>query len=506
MIVRTFEGLQALTTPATTPSSYPSSSLTLYGFTQAYAEIFRTQPNVRICVEFLARNYAQIPMHTFRRVSDTDRVRLADHDVARWLGHPNPATTEYRLMESLMGDMGVYFKAALLKVRYVAADRRNGIGLVRIPPEQIRAEPQGKLLPEYFVWTDVTGRSREFPLSEIVYFNGYNPCHPFEGLSPMETLRGILAEEAAAAAYREQFWRRGARLPGVVTRPATAKRYDRTQAADWRDQWRAAYGGPSGEDTILLQEGETFHQTSANAKDSEYTVGGKLRREVCAAAYHIPQPLVGILEHATFSNIREQDKHLYKHCLGTWFEMTTQEFERQLLIESEDQDQVYLEFALDAQLAGTPEERASSMHTSIGRPWRTVNEGRALDNLPRIDDPEFDRPAPQQGGPSDATAHPDRPPDDPSPSAAGDDDDEEEEDLEARVAPILQAARLRQKARLEKLHLFERAAAFYDQRVRWTQELTADLTPILGAEAAAARAHDITEATLDRLIALEAVT
>jgi phage portal protein BeeE len=54
-----------------------------------------------------------------------------------------------------------------------------------------------------------------------------------------------------------------------------------------------------------------------------------LRREVCAAAYHIPQPMVGILDHATFSNIKEQHKHTYQDTLGPWMENIQQEIERQ---------------------------------------------------------------------------------------------------------------------------------------------------------------------------------
>jgi HK97 family phage portal protein len=161
----------------------------------------------------------------------------------------------------------------------------------------------------------------------------------------------------------------------------------------------------------------TYKATSFSAKDSEYTVGGKLRREVVAAAYHIPQPMVGILEHATFSNVKEQHKHLYQDTLGPWLEMLQQEIEGQLLIECDDQTDVYVEFNIAAKLAGTPEERAQSLQLSIGRPWRTVNEGRALENLPRIDDPALDTVAPQQGGPASNGAPADDPPPAPRPAA-----------------------------------------------------------------------------------------
>lgn len=493
MIVRTFEGLQALTTPQPTWLSSSGHALNLYGLNQAYAEIYRTQPNVRICVDFLARNIAQLTPHVYRRVSDTDRVRLPGHDLARWLSKPNPSTRRYRSFENLMGDMGVYFNANWIKVRHRGPDGRGAIGLVRIPADQLRAE--GGLLKTKFVWT-VDRREREFALSEIVYFDGYNPSNPLMGLSPLETLRRILAEEEAAGDHREGFWRNAARGDGVVSRPKEVKRYTKDQAIEWRAGWQEAYGGGAGAGkTILLQEGETFTPTSFSAKDSEYTVGGKLRREVVAAAYHIPQPMVGILEHATFSNIKEQHKHLYQDCLGPWLEMIQQEIEGQLLIECDDQEDVYVEFNIDAKLAGTPEERAASLHMAVGRPWRTVNEARSLENLPRIDEPDLDTVAPQQGGPSDATAHP---ADKPAPMFKRPDDPAEPD--ETLMAPVLQAHRVRQMARLAKVPQADRASAFEAHRQRYDRELAADLTPILGADEAARQAEQANVALLMKLL------
>jgi len=402
-IVQSFGALQAMTSPPLwTGGSSPS--LNLYGLNQAYADIYRTQPNVRICVDFLARNIGELTPQVFRRVSDTDRVRLVDHDLARWLGKPNPATRQYRLMENLVGDMGVYFNGYWLKVRYTGGDGRDAIGLVRIPGDQMSVE--GGLLPEKFCWSS-NGRDRDFPLSEIVHFDGYNPTNPLMGLSPLETLRRILAEEASASENRESYWRNASRHEGIIERPKDAPKWTPTQKASWREQWQERFAGPGNAGLVpVLEDGMQFKSASFSAKDSEYTLGGKLRREVCAAMYHIPLPLVGILEHATFSNVKEQHKHLYQDCLGPWLKMLKQEIEGQLLVECEDQQDVYVEFNIDAKLAGTPEERASSLQMAVGRPWRTVNEARALENLPRIDDPELDTVAPQQGGPAAAATPP----------------------------------------------------------------------------------------------------
>jgi len=496
VIVRTFEGVQALTSQQPTWGG-ASTGLMLYGLQAQYSEIYKTQPNVRICVDFLSRNIAQLAPHVFRRVSDTDRQRLSDHPVGRWLEYPNPSTSRYRLLESLMADLGVYFEAFWLKVRYVDQRGENAIGLVRLPPHEMQVT--GTLMPREFIWTPDGGGEKPFAPSEIVYFNGYNPLNKFRGLSPLETLRRILAEDIAASEQREQFWRNSTRMEGVWERTKDAPKWTVEQQKDFRDQWQEfSGGGAKAGMTAVGPVGMVYKPISFSAKDSEYVASGKLRREVCAAQYHIPQPMVGILEHATFSNVREQHKHVYQDTLAPWLEMIQQELERQLLPESDDVEDVYVEFNIAAKLQGSFEERATALQISVGKPWRTVNEARAIENLPRDPDPASDRIAPQQGGPSDASANP-TPPPNRQPS------DEETDDAaadNALVRAVITGTRRRQRARLHKLSPTERSTAFFADIERWNRELADDLTPIVGSADAARLAL---QANVEMFTALEAL-
>jgi HK97 family phage portal protein len=495
VIVRTFDGLQSMT-PTPTFGIPTGGSLGLYDHQHTYGEIFRTQPNVRICVEFLARNIAHVPMQAFRRVSDTDRVRLADHDIIRWLGKPNPATGRYRLIECLVGDLAIYYNAYWLKVRYRGADGRDAIGLVRLPPEEMTVA--GGILPTHFVWT-VNGRARDFDLSEIVHFGGYNPLSPLVGLSPLETLRRVLAEESAAGQSREAYWRNASRHEGIIERPIAAPKWTATQKQTWREQYQAKFAGASNSGLVpVLEDGMTFRPTSFSAKDSEFIQGGKLRREVCAAAFQIAQPFVGILDHATFSNIREQHKHLYQDTLGPWFEAIRQEVMRQVLIECSDQADVYLEFNIDAKMAGSFEEQAASLSTAVGRPFMKVNEARAIRNLPRDDDPSSDAIAAQQGGPA-GTAPTSAEAATPMQTRSADPADDTADATVVDTASVILATQQRQRARLDKVARTDQRGVFHAGLDRWNRELTADLAALVDADVAASLAIDANLAMLESL-------
>ena len=434
--------------------------LRLYaGYWHDYLTIYRTQPNVRIVVDFLSRNLAQIGLHAFRRLSGTDRERLTGHSLVQTLGRPNPATTRYRLIEALVADLGIHFNAYWLKVR-----TPGRLGLVRLPPEQVTVK--GGLIPTQYRWSPTQAAPTDFAPSEIVHFRGFNPASPLFGLSPMETLRRILAEAHAAAEYREQFWGNAARTEIVLTRPAAAPPWKADQRKQFRDEWQEFAGaGVKAGKAPVLEDGMEPKVIGFNAKDSQYLEGVKLGREICAAAYHIPLPMVGILDHATFSNIREQHKKLYQDCLAPWTVMIEEELELQLLPEFDDVEGVYLEFNIAEKLKGSFEEQSESLSKAIGRPYMSPNEGRARLNLPRDPDPESDRIARNLNQATGSTS---------GGRFAAD---------HSALAAVVHRHFARQSARTVKAE--SPIEAFDGARARWDRELAADLAPFgLSAESA----------------------
>ncbi len=375
-------GSLATYTPAWWPTASYGSIRMYNGYNYDYATLFRTQPNVRTCVDFLSRNIAQLGLHVYRRVSDTDRERLTDHPLAQVIRRPLPAqykVTRYRMIEALIGDLGVYFNAYLVKIRVEGAPA----GLLRIPPQYMEVE--GGLAPTKYTLS-LSGFRREIDPNDLLHIRGYNPENAIVGLSPLETLRRILAEEHAAGDYREHFWQNAARMHGVIHRPASAPEWSPGARARFKAEFEALYaGGENSGKTAILEEGMEWKEASFNPQESEYLAGRKLTREECARAYHIPPPLVGILDHATFSNIQEQHKQLYQDTLGPWLRMIEEDLVLQLLPEFADTENVYVEFNIKEKLSGDFETRTRALQSAVGRPWMTANEARALENLPSME-------------------------------------------------------------------------------------------------------------------------
>ena len=347
-----------------------------------YAEIWRTQESVRTVISFLARNVAQLGLPLYERVGDADRQRLQDHPLAKMLRQPNPWTSRYRFISALVHDFSIYNNAYWLKTKFPNGEG----GLVRIPPPIIKTSGTDWLTPGAF---EVRGNRgvQIYPRDQIVYFRGFG-VDADEGISPLEALRRTLREEFTAGEMREQTMRNGARMSGYLVRPKDAPEWSDTARDRFKRSWQAQYSGsgPGAGGTPILEDGMSFTPVSQTAKDLQYIEGRKLTREEVAAAYHIPPPMIGILDNASFANITEQHKMLYQDCLAPLLVMIEEEIELQLMPDFEPQpDRFYVEFNLREKLTGSFEERADAIQKAVGGPTMTINEARSLDNRPPID-------------------------------------------------------------------------------------------------------------------------
>ena len=351
----------------------------------SYGDMYRQQPAVRTVVDFLARNIASLTLKTYRRVSATDRQRILPDDaplpaMLEW--NANPTTTAYRMLHALISDRAIFDVAYLIKVK---SDGQTA-ALRRIPVP--RCQPSGG---DWFEADSfrITGSKgyMDVPRSQMVVFPGYHPDDTRLGVSPIETLRQVLAGDASAADYLNQLWLRGARAASVLERPLEAPEWSGPARERFLADWRSYEGdGGNAGGTPLLEDGMSLKAAGVTPKEAQRVEGRKLTREEVASAYHIPPPLIGILDHATFSNIAEQHVQLYVDTLGPWCDGTTAEFASQLVPDFYPRSaRVYVEFDISTKLRGDFEQQAQQLQAAVGGPYMSRNEARGRLNLPSVE-------------------------------------------------------------------------------------------------------------------------
>lgn len=350
-------------------------------YTPTYLELWRTQSSVRTVVSFLGRNIAQLGLHVYARHGDTDRERVTTGAVAELIARPNSWTTRYRWMDALVHDMGIYNRALFHK------KWNNGrLSLVRVDPRTFTVKFLPNGAPDKFIVRYQGERDTltvEYQPDQVVFFRGYEAQS-----SPLESLRQELAESYAASTMRQQVYNNGSRASGYLERPIDAPKWSGEARDRFREQWKQQYVGASADSpggTPILEDGMKFTPATTTPVDMQYLEARKLTRQEVAAAYFIPPPMVGILENATYSNVREQHKHLYMDTLGPWLTMITDELSLQLLPDLTDDPTLYVEFNLKEKLSGSFEEQAQQKQKAVGGPWLTRNEARAMENRAPIE-------------------------------------------------------------------------------------------------------------------------
>jgi HK97 family phage portal protein len=366
-----------------TTATFPGWNQILTGqYWSSYADIYRQQVWVSTVVNKLAMGTARLPLKVYER-DELNRPQVPDHPYAKLLNNPNPKMSRFAFWLWVSSTFDIYGEAFILKIR----DRGGRpVQLVPLHPScmHIDEEDNGEA-----VWLFRNGKVeiKGIRQSDLVHPRTYNPESTRRGLSRLEPLRRTLEFEDAAQRSQSSFWRNGARPgfalkhPGNLSQPAADRvkvRFD-----------EIARGADKTGTTIVLEEGMEPMVLSVSNEDAQYVDSRKLNREEVCGAYDIPPPAVHILDRATFSNITEQMRSLYRDthaprlqlfegCLETELRASVQPGKS----EPDFSDDVYAEFLLDEVLRGDFEARSAAYSAAD---YMTVAEKRKSENLPFIE-------------------------------------------------------------------------------------------------------------------------
>lgn len=349
-----------------------------------YGEIYRTQLWVSVLVNKLAQAQARLPLPVYQRDDEGGRSAVRDHPYARLLRNPSSRHDPFTFYRWTMSTLDVFGSMAWGKIRDRAGRPRE---LVLLHPAGLTREVKDGTTLWAFRGRGVVVEN--IPDHDIVFFHNYNPDDPSAGLSPLEPLRATLENEDAARRATSSFWTNGAR-PGVaLSHPGQLSQsaQDRLKL-----QWNnVAAGADRTGTTVVLEEGMKPEILQLTNEESQYVETRKLNREEVCAAYDVPPPVVHILDRATFSNITEQMRSMYRDTMAPRLGFFESVLESELRAsvrpgasEPDFGDDVFAEYLLDEVLRGSFEVQAEAIQKAVFSGQMTPNEGRRLNNRPPL--------------------------------------------------------------------------------------------------------------------------
>lgn len=341
-------------------------------------QLWKTQPHLRTVIGFIARQMSQLSLKLYERDGD-DVKRVRDGKVAELLRKPNEDETFSELLYALVGEWALW----------------DDSYLVMMPDNTLRVFPAHWVTPKkrnvfqvdsYKIVTS-DGGTIELPKDKVFRFKGWTPSEPLKATSPVHTLKLMLEEQHDARTFRKQVWNRGGRFGGWLFRPKDAPKWDDAARGRFDRMWQAFTGnsGSRAGDAPLLEDGMEYRTTRVAAKEDQWLESVRASLEMCAQVYYINPTMVGLLDNANFSNVREFRRSLYGDSLGPIVKKIEDRFNAFVLPALGAPANQYVEFNVEAKLRGSFEEQAQVVSTATGAPWQTVNEARKLFNMSPVD-------------------------------------------------------------------------------------------------------------------------
>jgi HK97 family phage portal protein len=369
--------------------------LRLDGVPTDLAWVYRSQPGVRLCVDFLADNIAHCKLKVYHRETGPHGLehgerREADlsHSLYKLLMNPAPGVSGFDFIRDTIADLAIYGNA-----HWVIRRAGDAKALVRVMPPYVSARGGSPVSSPDLYIVDVGGGPVDIPVRDMTHFRTYNPSDIRVGTSILEALRGVLSEEKAMSRHRRHYWENAARMEGWIGRPKAAGRWSRAQRREFREDWQAAHSGAStAGKTAILEDDMKLNAYSFSPKDSEFIESREWALDLVATAFHIPLAVLSRKDTATFASMKEFHTMVYVDTLGPWMALMEKAINVQLVPLFRDPS-LFVEFNIEEKLQGDFESTAMALRAAGQVPYMSPNDMRRIRNLPRIDEEWADQPA-----------------------------------------------------------------------------------------------------------------
>lgn len=330
------------------------------------------------CVNLIAGTIASLPLMVYRTKADGSRDVDREHPLYRVLhDSPNSLQTALDYWEFTGASIELWGNSYARKVK--SGDRI--VGLIPIMPQapQVTNLGNGRLR---YRWTE-GGKEFDLTSDDVLHIRGFGG-NPLGGMSTLAF--GARAFGLALDIDRSArgTFKNGMRPSGVLTFEkflTPEQRSDVTEALQQKFLGAVNAGRP-----MVLEGGTKWQQLGINPEDAQMLESRGFSVEEIARFFGVPPFMIGHAEKSTSwgTGIKEQTLGFQKFTLRRRLKRIEQSLEKQLLSPADRAAGIVIEFNLEGLLRGASDERASFYQSGLQNGWMTINEVRALENLPPV--------------------------------------------------------------------------------------------------------------------------
>lgn len=334
------------------------------------------------CLRLLSEAVATLPLDTFRRDNGTRRVYRPR---PRYLSFDPPQGSRIDYLSQVMLSLLTSGNAFVLTPR----DRLGEpVDLVVLDPTLVNVDRRdGK----------VRYRCQNVELVpdvDIMHIKGMSLPGEIVGLSPIGYARETIGVGLAAQRFGAAFFDNGA-LPGAVIE--APGEFSQQSADRWRDTWNAKHQGVGNANKLgVLTGGAKLTKVSIQPNDAQFLETRQFQVPDVARIFGVPPHLIADASNSTSwgSGLAEQNLAFGQFSLRPWVDRIEDAHGR--LLTSHGLPDVFVKLNMDALLRASLADRYNSYAVGINTGFLTVNQARALEDMPPLEG--GDAPQPPTGG------------------------------------------------------------------------------------------------------------
>lgn len=330
------------------------------------------------CVNLLAGTIASLPLMVYRTDSNGKRTVARDHPLYRVLhDSPNYDQTAVDFWEFVSASIELWGNA------YARIERRGDqvTGLHPVAPNlvSVRRLKNGSI--EYR-WTE-DGQAFVETDATMLHIRGFGG-NPLGGMSTLQFGRNSFSLAQATERAASGMFKNGLRPSGVLTFEAWLSPEQRDLAETKLTE--KFLGAVNAGRPLVLEGGTKWEQLTISPEDAQMLESRGFGIEEICRFFGVPPHMVGRTEKSTSlgTGLEQQTLGFQKFTLRRRLKRIEQALEKQLITPQDRAAGITIEFNLEGLLRGDSAARASFYQSGLSNGWMTINEVRALENMPPV--------------------------------------------------------------------------------------------------------------------------
>jgi HK97 family phage portal protein len=220
-----------------------------------------------------------------------------------------------------------------------------------------------------------TGRSRRLLQGEVIHLKDRSD-DGLVGKSRLQRAAAAIDAGLAVQTFGNAMFANGANPSGVIKADG---RLTDEQRKHLRENFERMHKGPqNAARALLLDQGLQWQSISVSPEDAELLASRRFSTEELARIFQVPPPLVGIMDHATFTNSETAGRWYAQHTLTPWVRKIEAEFTRSVFSEAAKSTHE-LEIDLSGFLRGDHAARWEGHSIAVKNGILTPNEIREVE-------------------------------------------------------------------------------------------------------------------------------